>query len=135
MAGSFEELVRSGKAVRGMSFSEKVWALTAQTPPGCVTTYGTLARALGIRGSRAVGQALNRNSYAPGVPCHWVVGRDRSLTGYGGGLEKKCELLRSERIEIAGGKVLVDRFFNRLYQASRIPVFLAAEGAQWTRTS
>src|SRR4051794_11024527 len=109
MAGSFDELIRSGKVVRGMSFSEKVWALTAQVPPGCVTTYGAIARALGIRGSRAVGQALNRNPYAPGVPCHRVVGRDRSLTGYGGGLEKKCELLRSEGIEIAGGKVLVDR--------------------------
>lgn len=112
MESPHEEMILSGKVVPGMSFSEKVWALTAQIPPGCVTTYGAIARALGIRGSRAVGQALNRNPYAPGVPCHRVVGRDRSLTGYGGGLERKCELLRGEGIEIDEGKVVVDHFFE-----------------------
>jgi methylated-DNA-[protein]-cysteine S-methyltransferase len=71
-----------------------------------VTTYARIAQALGSKGYRAVGNALNRNPYAPAVPCHRVVGSDGSLTGFAGGLEKKRELLRREGLRLReNGKV------------------------------
>ena len=59
-----------------MTFNEKVWALTSRIPAGKVATYAQIAQHLGTRGYRAVGNALNRNPYAPAVPCHRVVGSD-----------------------------------------------------------
>ena len=89
-----------------MSFNQKVWALTARIPAGKVVRYADIARALGTNGYRAVGNALNRNPYAPAVPCHRVVGSDGSLTGFAGGLEKKRELLRREGLTLReNGKV------------------------------
>ncbi|HVT90385.1 MAG TPA: MGMT family protein [Tepidisphaeraceae bacterium] len=81
-----------------MTFSQKVWAMTARIPRGKVLTYGDLARQLGTRGYRAVGHALNRNPYAPQVPCHRVVGSDGSLTGFAGGLPAKRKLLAAEGV-------------------------------------
>ena len=102
---SFEREIKAGRIVPGMSFNQKVWALTARVPAGKVTTYGQIAEALGTKGYRAVGNALNRNPYAPAVPCHRVVGGDGSLTGFAGGLEKKRRLLAAEGVDCAGGKV------------------------------
>ena len=62
-------------------------------------TYAWIAQALGSKGYRAVGNALNRNPYAPAVPCHRVVGSNGSLTGFAGGLEKKRRLLTEEGVE------------------------------------
>ena len=72
-----------------MTFNQKVWAMTARIPKGTVTTYAAIAKALGTKAYRAVGNALNRNPYAPGVPCHRVVGSTGALTGFAGGLERK----------------------------------------------
>ena len=80
-----------------MNFYELVWALCARVPEGRVTTYGEIARKLGGNAFRAVGNALNRNPYSPDVPCHRVVGSNGSLTGYGGGLERKSWLIDHER--------------------------------------
>ncbi|MCY2951882.1 MAG: MGMT family protein, partial [Planctomycetota bacterium] len=77
----FEKQIKAGRMCAGMSFNEKVWALTARIPEGKVVTYGDIARELGTKAYRAVGNALNRNPYAPGVPCHRVVGADGGLTG------------------------------------------------------
>ena len=104
----FERDIRSGRIVPGMSFNQKVWALTARIPAGRVTTYGRIAEALGSKGCRAVGNALNRNPYAPGVPCHRVVGASGALTGFAGGLEKKRRLLEREGVDVADGRVSVD---------------------------
>ncbi len=60
---------------------------------------------MGTRGFRAVGNALNRNPYAPAVPCHRVVGHDGALTGYAGGLPKKRQMLRDEGIRLAHDRV------------------------------
>lgn len=87
-----------GRVTPDMNFVEKVWALTAQVPAGKVTTYAALAAALDSQAYRAVGMAMNRNPYAPAVPCHRVVGSDGRLTGYAGGLSKKLRLLREEGI-------------------------------------
>jgi methylated-DNA-[protein]-cysteine S-methyltransferase len=93
-----ERLIKSGKISPAMSFNQKVWAVTARIPKGKVATYGDIARALKTKAYRAVGNALNRNPYAPQVPCHRVVGADGSLTGFAMGVEKKVQMLREEGI-------------------------------------
>src|SRR5437868_10874936 len=100
-----ESAIHAGRIVDGMSFQQKVWTLTARVPAGKVATYGDVARALGTRAYRAVGSALNKNPYAPAVPCHRVVGSDGSLTGFAGGLDKKRRLLEAEGIRFRGDKV------------------------------
>jgi O-6-methylguanine DNA methyltransferase len=98
--------IRGGRMAAGMSFSQKVWAMTARIPPGKIATYGQIARALGQPGAaRAVGGALNRNPYAPQVPCHRVVGADGSLTGFAGGLPTKQRLLAAEGVRVVDGRV------------------------------
>jgi methylated-DNA-[protein]-cysteine S-methyltransferase len=96
----FEAEIKAGKIVRGMSFNQKVWAMTSRIPKGKICTYGDIAHALGTRAYRAVGNALNKNPYAPTVPCHRVVGSSGALTGFAGGLEKKRKLLRKEGINL-----------------------------------
>lgn len=101
-----EQAIKAGKIARGMNFNQKVWALTARIPRGRVVTYGDIAKAMGTKAYRAVGNALNRNPYHPAVPCHRVVGSDGSLTGFAGGLEKKRKLLSKEGVRfIASNKV------------------------------
>jgi methylated-DNA-[protein]-cysteine S-methyltransferase len=65
-------------------FQQKVYAACRRIPCGKVTTYGELAREIGCRSARAVGQALRHNPFAPEVPCHRVVRSDRSLGGFSG---------------------------------------------------
>lgn len=101
-----EGQIRSGTLSPAMSFNQKVWAITARIPKGKVVRYADIARALKSNGYRAVGNALNKNPYAPGVPCHRVVGSDGSLTGFAGGLQKKRELLKGEGLTLRdNGKV------------------------------
>src|SRR5918997_349547 len=103
---SFEQDIKSGRLKPGMNFNQKVWALCARIPAGRVATYGQIAKALGSPGAgRAVGNALNRNPYAPAVPCHRVVGSTGALTGFAGGLEKKRELLCGEGVSLAKSRV------------------------------
>jgi O-6-methylguanine DNA methyltransferase len=92
-----------------MSFAQKVWAVTARIPRGRVATYADLARSLKSTGYRAVGQALHRNPYAPGVPCHRVVGSDGRLTGFAKGLAAKRRLLQEEGILFRGSRVDLTR--------------------------
>src|SRR4051812_6858856 len=78
----------------GTPFQRRVWAALRQIPPGTTTSYGTLATALGQPGaSRAVGLANGANPVGIVVPCHRVIGANGSLTGFGGGLERKKWLL------------------------------------------
>jgi len=100
-------------------FSESVWELTRQIPEGKVATYGQLARALGMPGaSRAVGQALKMNPYAPRVPCHRVVRSDGGIGGYAGRrperIREKARLLESEGVEVKNGRIEVKRFLHML---------------------
>src|ERR1700685_3405281 len=99
---NLESKIRSGHIVPGMSFQQKVWAVTARIPRGRVMTYGDVARRLKTTGYRAVGRALHVNPYAPGVPCHRVVGSDGKLTGYAHGVAKKRQLLAYEGVEFRG---------------------------------
>ena len=105
----FERDIKAGRILPGMSFNEKVWALTARVPAGRVCTYADIARELRTKGYRAVGNALNRNPYAPKVPCHRVVGSDGRLTGFAGGLGKKERLLNEEGVRVTNGRADLSR--------------------------
>jgi methylated-DNA-[protein]-cysteine S-methyltransferase len=109
MPAEFETQIRRGQVVPGMSFAQKVWAVTARIPKGKVVTYADLAHRLKSTGYRAVGQALHRNPYAPGVPCHRVVGSDGKLTGFAQGLPKKRQMLEAEGIVFNGSRVDLSR--------------------------
>jgi methylated-DNA-[protein]-cysteine S-methyltransferase len=85
-------------APSGTRFQLAVWAELTKIPYGSTVSYGDIARALGKSpvASRAVGSANGANPIAVIVPCHRVIGSDGSLTGYGGGLDRKELLLRLE---------------------------------------
>lgn len=82
----------------GTPFQQRVWSLLQEIPYGTSTTYGELAGRLGMtgHGARAVGLANGRNPVPIVIPCHRVVGANGSLTGYGGGMERKQVLLDLE---------------------------------------
>ena len=96
-----------------MNFYDRIYDKLKKVPKGKVTTYKILAESIGTKAYRAVGQAMNKNPYAPEVPCHRVVNSKGHLHGYAHGLRKKRELLEKEGIKIRNNKV-VD-FNKRLY--------------------
>jgi methylated-DNA-[protein]-cysteine S-methyltransferase len=82
----------------GTDFQRQVWTGLQAIPYGKTVSYAELARRVGRpSASRAVGLANGRNPIAIVVPCHRVIGADGSLTGYGGGLDRKRFLLALER--------------------------------------
>lgn len=84
----------------GTDFQKKVWHKLLEIPYGATLSYGELAKQLGIpKAVRAVANANGANALSIFVPCHRVVGNDRSLTGYAGGLEAKKKLLNLEWYE------------------------------------
>ncbi|MFH8568616.1 methylated-DNA--[protein]-cysteine S-methyltransferase [Streptomyces sp. NPDC017993] len=89
-------------ALRGTPFQRRVWAALCTIPYGRTLSYGRLAERLGApSAARAVGLANGRNPVGIVVPCHRVVGANGSLTGYGGGLDRKRQLLAFEREDSA----------------------------------
>jgi O-6-methylguanine DNA methyltransferase len=84
--------------MRGAPFEQRVWNALRKIPAGQTTSYGAIAAALRSPGaSRAVGAANGANPVSIIVPCHRVIGASGSLTGYGGGLERKTWLIDHER--------------------------------------
>ncbi len=85
-------------APQGTDFQRRVWAALRLVPYGETRSYCQIAEAIGQpKAARAVGGANHRNPLPIIVPCHRVVGRDGSLTGFGGGLDAKRYLLALER--------------------------------------
>jgi O-6-methylguanine DNA methyltransferase len=83
--------------MHGAPFERRVWQALLDIPPGQTRSYGAIAKALGSSGaSRAVGMANGANPIAIIVPCHRVIGSNGTLTGYGGGLDRKTWLLNHE---------------------------------------
>jgi methylated-DNA-[protein]-cysteine S-methyltransferase len=81
----------------GTDFQRRVWAVTRAIPRGQTRSYGDVAREVGSpSAARAVGQAMARNPWPIVVPCHRVVGSDGKLTGFGGGVEMKRQMLSME---------------------------------------
>ncbi len=90
----------------GTPFRQDVWEILLQLPYGRTTTYGAIAKQIaekrGIKkmSAQAVGGAVGHNEISIIIPCHRVVGANGSLTGYAGGIDKKVELLKLERIDV-----------------------------------
>ena len=85
--------------LQGTAFQRSVWQVLQRIAPGATCSYGDIATALGSPSAvRAVGGAVGRNPVSVIVPCHRVVGRDGSLTGYAGGVDRKRALLRLEHV-------------------------------------
>lgn len=85
-------------APEGTSFQRAVWAALESIPYGQTRTYAQIAEQVGNpRACRAVGMANHRNPLAIVIPCHRVVGKSGTLTGYAGGLDVKARLLELER--------------------------------------
>jgi methylated-DNA-[protein]-cysteine S-methyltransferase len=85
-------------ALAGTPFQRRVWAELQEIPYGETISYGELAQRIGRpTAARAVGLANGRNPISIIVPCHRVIGADGSLTGYGGGMDRKQHLLTFER--------------------------------------
>lgn len=93
----------------GTDFQRRVWQALLTIPYGETRSYGQIAQQIGSAGaSRAVGLANGHNPVSIIVPCHRVIGANGSLTGYGGGLVRKKQLLEMEKNRIAPVATLFD---------------------------
>jgi methylated-DNA-[protein]-cysteine S-methyltransferase len=95
-------------------FNEKCYSILRKVPKGKVTTYKEIARVLHSKAYRAVGNAMNKNPYAPKVPCHRVVNSNGSVGGFASGTLNKIKMLRKEGIEIDNGKINLKKFLCKL---------------------
>lgn len=92
---------------QGSEFQRAVWQLLLTIPYGETTTYGAIAqeiarqRSLPRMSAQAVGGAVGHNPIGIIIPCHRVVGSNGSLTGYGGGIDKKIALLKHEGVDMS----------------------------------
>lgn len=90
-------------APAGTDFQLRVWEALMTIPYGDTSSYGEIAGRMGRPGaSRAVGAANGQNPLPIVIPCHRVIGRDGTLTGFGGGLEVKRRLLALEKTAVTG---------------------------------
>jgi len=96
-----------------MNFNERCYTVLRKVPKGKVTTYKAIAHALKSRAYRAVGNATNKNPYAPKVPCHRVVKSNGDVGGFASGAKKKIFMLRKECIEIKKGKINLSRYLYK----------------------
>ncbi|OBK78646.1 methylated-DNA--[protein]-cysteine S-methyltransferase [Mycobacterium sp. 1164985.4] len=93
----------------GTAFQKKVWAALLTIPYGETRSYGEIACQIGAPGAfRAVGLANGHNPIGIIVPCHRVIGANGSLTGYGGGLDRKRALLEMEKSRVSPAMTLFD---------------------------
>lgn len=101
-------------------FEENIYSKLRKVPKGKVTTYGELAKAVNSKGYRAVGQAMNKNPYAPQVPCHRVIFSDGRIGGFSSGVKKKIVILKKEGVEVKNNKIVdfekvLYTFYNRKF--------------------
>jgi methylated-DNA-[protein]-cysteine S-methyltransferase len=88
-------------------FQKKCYEILKKLPQGCITTYADLAIAIGHKGAyRAVGSAMNKNPFAPKVPCHRVIKSNGDLGGYAFGDAKKIKRLHQEGILVRHHKIV-----------------------------
>ena len=91
----------------GSDFQQVVWKILRQIPYGTTRTYGDIAaqiaqaRGVAKMSAQAVGGAVGHNDISILIPCHRVVGKSGSLTGYAAGLEKKIRLLTLEKVDMS----------------------------------
>ena len=100
--GDLDAVAALPTATGGTAFQRTVWDALRRIPVGRTVSYGALAAGIGRpSATRAVGLANGANPVAIVIPCHRVIGADASLTGYGGGLERKRWLLVHESARLA----------------------------------
>jgi len=83
--------------MRGSDYQKQVWSMLREIPAGETTNYGSLAAKLGTRDAREVTEAIGSNAIAILVPCHRVIKKDGSTSGYRWGVRRKRALLERER--------------------------------------
>jgi len=90
-----------------MSLEQQVYKKLTEVPQGKITTYGELAKAVGLKnGQRMIGQIMKKNPYPGIIPCHRVVKSDGKIGGYAYGGAVKTNMLRIEGIQVQNGKIL-----------------------------
>lgn len=101
------EINRLNLAPIGGAFKQVVWQILMEIPYGSLTTYGDIAKEAAKRlgketmSAQAVGGAVGHNPISIIIPCHRVVGKNGSLTGYAGGIDKKIQLLEHEGVDMS----------------------------------
>lgn len=100
-AGDLDAIDAVAVEMNGTPFQQRVWAALRGVRAGTTTSYSAIARAIGAPAAvRAVGAANGANPVALIVPCHRIIGSNGSLTGYGGGIDRKRWLLQHERARL-----------------------------------
>ncbi len=90
-----------------MNLEQKIYKKLLEVPKGQITTYGDLAKAVGLKnGQRLIGKIMNKNPYPVLVPCHRVVMSTGKLGGYAYGKHVKIKILSDEGVEIINGKII-----------------------------
>jgi len=90
-----------------LSLEQKIYKKLLQVPKGQVTTYGELAKAVGLEnGQRAIGKIMNKNPYPVIIPCHRVIMSTGKIGGYAYGEKIKSNMLTQEGIKIKNRKIL-----------------------------
>ncbi|MFH1409895.1 MAG: MGMT family protein [Nanoarchaeota archaeon] len=87
-------------------FQQRVYDIISQIPEGSISTYGAIARAMNTKAYQAVGQALNKNPFAPKVPCHRIVDSDGALGGFASGAKAKIAILKEEGISVEDNQII-----------------------------
>lgn len=90
-----------------MNLEERVYKKLIEVPKGKVTTYGELAKAVGLpNGQRIIGRIMNENPYPVIVPCHRVIMSTGKVGGYAWGEKIKSSMLAKEGVQIKNGKII-----------------------------
>ena len=98
-----------------MNLDQKIYKKLLEVPKGQITTYGELAKAVGLKnGQRIIGKIMNKNPYPVIIPCHRVVMSTGKIGGYAYGEQIKINLLNDEGIQIKNGKIMDLK--NRIYR-------------------
>ena len=100
----------SDRPIRLTNFQKQLYARLRQVPAGKVTTYQALAHAVGSKAYRAVGTAMNKNPFAPDVPCHRVIKINGEVGEYAYGSAAKIALLLAEGVEIENNRINLIKF-------------------------
>ena len=98
-----------------MNLQQKIYKKLLEVPKGQITTYGELAKAVGLKnGQRAVGKIMNKNPYPVIIPCHRVIMSTGKIGGYAYGEHVKIKMLNDEGIKIENGKIV--ELENKIYR-------------------
>jgi len=98
-----------------LNLDQKIYKKLLEVPKGQITTYGELAKAVGLKnGQRIIGKIMNKNPYPVIIPCHRVVMSTGKIGGYAYGEQIKINLLNDEGIQIKNGKIIDLK--NRMYR-------------------